>query len=387
MQKQYRVVEVEKDSVLAQPLDGPSVERLQVQSPRKYVEHEILVVELEAHEESGGSATKVQVISSRIDPSFLGLSPPKLEAEDDGEFQIKDSLTEEEADELEEALDLFRDRHYAASGRALRAFLREHPLHIDCLHHLGAIEWDRNKMDRARKYFETGYRIGLLTIPQDFAGKLPWGWLGNRPFLRAAHGYGLALERQKRIFETCEVFERMLRWNPNDNQGIRHLLPEVYLNARAPTKARAALEKIGPDGMNLYTMCLIEVLDGRRREALRWLCRAVGHNPYVPDLVLSRETFASLDVGDHVAMGGQDEAAEYLRRLIPQWRKKEALEFLRRLLMSGPFRNRLDRVLKACKDLEHIPVGEKRSALVREMFSIFAEDSIPEILTECQDLF
>jgi tetratricopeptide (TPR) repeat protein len=386
MQKQYRVVEVERDSVLAQALDGAAAERLVIATPRKYVEHEVLIVELAAKEESTGSVRKARVISSRIDPSFLGFLPPKVEAQGEGDFEIKDTLSEQELDELEEALDLYRDRRFAAAGRRLRAFLRTHPLHIDCCHHLGAIEWDRNRMDRARKYFETGYRIGLLSIPEGFDGKLPWGWLGNRPFLRAAHGYGLALEKQKRVLEAAEVFEFILKVNPNDNQGIRHLLPEVYLNARAPAKTRAILEAHGPDGMNLYTMCLIEILDGRYREALRWLCRAVGHNPYVPDLVTSRETFATLEIGEYVAVGRPDEAVEYLRKLIPHWRKKEVQEFLRRLLVPGPFRSRLDRVLKANADLEGLQVGEKRSALVREMFSIFGEEAIPDILRECQGL-
>ena len=133
-------------------------------------------------------------------------------------------------------------------------------------------------------------------------------------------------------------------------------------------------------------MCLIEILDGRYREALRWLCRAVGYNPYVPDLVMSRETFATLEIGGYVAMGKPDEAAEYLRKLIPYWRKKEAQEFLRRLLVPGPFRSRLDRVLKGNADLEGLQVGEKRSSLVREMYSIFREDSILDILRECQGL-
>jgi hypothetical protein len=104
-------------------------------------------------------------------------------------------------------------------------------------------------------------------------------------------------------------------------------------------------------------------------EALRWLCRAIGYNPYVSDLVMSRETFATLEVGEYVAMGGPDEAAEYLRKLIPHWRKKEVQEFLRRLLVPGPFRSRLDRVLKANDDLKGLQVGEERSALVREMSS------------------
>ncbi len=93
---------------------------------------------------------------------------------------------------------------------------------IDSYHHLGIIENDLGHRGRGLKYFEMGYRIGLLSVPANFAGRLPWVRLENRPFLRAAHGYGLALEQKRRQLDAVEVYERILFWNPNDNQGIRY---------------------------------------------------------------------------------------------------------------------------------------------------------------------
>lgn len=56
---------------------------------------------------------------------------------------------------------------------------------------------------------------------------MPWECIDNRPFLRCLNGYGLCLWRLHRFAEAEPVFDRMLRLNPTDNQGVRFLLAEV----------------------------------------------------------------------------------------------------------------------------------------------------------------
>ena len=38
------------------------------------------------------------------------------------------------------------------------------------------------------RHFAAGLRIGELSLPDDFDGLLPWGYIDNRPFLRCLHG-------------------------------------------------------------------------------------------------------------------------------------------------------------------------------------------------------
>ena len=45
--------------------------------------------------------------------------------------------------------------------------------------------------------------------------------------LRCLPGYGLCLWRLSRFDEAARVFDRMLWYNPSDNQGVRFLLDEV----------------------------------------------------------------------------------------------------------------------------------------------------------------
>ncbi len=97
---------------------------------------------------------------------------------------------------------------------------------LDAHSHLGNLIFEHQPQDAIRHY-ETGVRIGELSLENDFSGVLPWGLIDNRPFLRCMHGYGLCLWCLERFDEAERVFDRMLWLNPTDNQGVRFLIEEV----------------------------------------------------------------------------------------------------------------------------------------------------------------
>ena len=92
--------------------------------------------------------------------------------------------------------------------------------------HLGNMVFDEHPQT-ALKCYQIGVEIGDLSIPKDANPALPWGWIDNRPYLRCLHGYGLCLWRLERFKEAAAVFERLLWFNPADNQGIRFMIDEV----------------------------------------------------------------------------------------------------------------------------------------------------------------
>jgi tetratricopeptide (TPR) repeat protein len=374
---------------LAQPLDAVKQESLRINGASKYIENEVIVAE--PRSAGHGLPSRWDVIASRVDPSFIGGEVPKLvpiDGEDgEDEYAFTEYVSYEEGEDFEDALETLRSGRYETAAHLLRAFLRRFPYHIDSYHHLGIIEADLGHRGRALKYFEMGYRIGLRSVPENFGGRLPWLHLENRPFLRAAHGFGLALERERRQLEAVDVYEQILALNPGDNQGIRYLLPRLYLKAGARQKARATLEEHGADGMNLYTRCLLEIQDGRLREAARWLCRGLSYNLHLPEIVLTRRTKPRSDEASHVVMGSIDEAVRYLHEN-SGWLRKESRDFLRRLMATKPFARRLERAveIKAALDShDSLPPCEVRSAKVTELFTLFDEDHISRILEECRD--
>ena len=94
---------------------------------------------------------------------------------------------------------------------------------LDAHAHLGSFIFDAWR-EWALLHYETGVRIGQLSLGVGFDGVLPWSCLGNRPFLRCLHGYGISLWRLDRFEEALAVFHDMLWLNPMDHQGARFML-------------------------------------------------------------------------------------------------------------------------------------------------------------------
>lgn len=131
-----------------------------------------------------------------------------------------------DSDPIREALELKDSGHFRKALNKLSDILEEDIRCIDAHSHLGLFKFD-SCHEWAGLYYEVGVRIGEYSLGDGFNGLLSWGAIENRPFLRCLHGYGLCLWRAKRFKEAADVFNKMLWLNPNDNQGVRFLVPDV----------------------------------------------------------------------------------------------------------------------------------------------------------------
>jgi hypothetical protein len=80
-------------------------------------------------------------------------------------------------------------------------------------------------LNEALGFYQTGVAVGELSLPARFTGVLPWSWIENRPFHRARHGLALAWWRLGDFDRAARVLRSGLWINPDDNQGLRDLLP------------------------------------------------------------------------------------------------------------------------------------------------------------------
>lgn len=134
-------------------------------------------------------------------------------------------------DPVLEATELFaRAERHRARG-LLVGLLAEEPRCLDAYAHLGAFAFDY-AATLALPHYEAGVALGERSLPENFDGVLPWGWIDNRPFLRCLHGYGLCLWRLGRFAEAEAAFEALLWLNPGDNQGARELVKTVRTHSR-----------------------------------------------------------------------------------------------------------------------------------------------------------
>ena len=101
--------------------------------------------------------------------------------------------------------------------------------HADAWVHVGNRHLDNDLVEEALACYERGIaaaRERTIGDPDRYPNPF-WLDLDSRPFMRAMHGKGLCAWRLGRVEVARAVFQDMLRWNPNDNQGVRFLASDL----------------------------------------------------------------------------------------------------------------------------------------------------------------
>ena len=181
----------------------------------------------------------------------------------------------------------------------------------------------------------------MQALGQDFDFKqerLLWGHLDNRPFLRAYHGYGLQLLKRNGKKQARDIFENILATNPNDNQGIRCILPALFFGVNKPDRVIGISDRFPDDAMpeTVYGRVLALVQLDRVLEAEVVLARAVASLPLAAhELLKERHIKPQSAFPGTVTLGGPDQAYEYWSDYGKYWRKTpKALELLRAALYA-----------------------------------------------------
>lgn len=81
---------------------------------------------------------------------------------------------------------------------------------------IGCWELSLRNYSNAFHYFMKAYKIGDKLIPKNYNGRIIWGILNNRPFLRSMHGLGLTYLFMQEWDKSSTIFKKILGYNPND---------------------------------------------------------------------------------------------------------------------------------------------------------------------------
>ena len=196
----------------------------------------------------------------------------------------------------------------------LRELTEAAPEHIDARAHLGSVLLESEQLQEAAAEYERAFEIGSKALPTDFDGRIEWIRLDNRPFLRAA--YGLALVRLKtgKRTEAIRLMEQLLRWNPNDNQGVRLSIGSEYLRAGHRTKAGKVLREHADEYPPYrYELGLLHLQKQKWAEAATSLRRGFVDNPYIAEILCRNPDPMPLPIWEGSNWQGVETAKEYVR--------------------------------------------------------------------------
>ena len=231
----------------------------------------------------------------------------------------------------------------AAAEGTLRWLLGEHPNFIDGHHHLALILDETGRTDEARFHWERAVNIGMQGFIEDFCtpgNKIKWGGLGDRSFLRSYHCVGLQCMKEGNYFRAIAIFSTMLKISPNDNQGVRSLLVECFLEIDRPGDVLRICMMFPDDRMEhiLYGKVLALFKIGKKEKAEKALSQAVISLPKVAAELVKRSHKPPLKMWkDSITMGGDDQAYYYWERQGKVWKKTPgAMDFIKGFLKTKP---------------------------------------------------
>jgi len=238
-----------------------------------------------------------------------------------------DPSEDQQLDAFHDALALMDAGKLEAAKRGIRKVLRVCPEHIDAWHHLALLLEDQGDDLLSWACTREAVRLGLEALPKTFSwrrSRLEWGFLENRPFLRAYYTFGLRLLNRSQMQAAQEVFTRILSVNPNDNQGARYLLLDCLLATENWQEVLRIVHRdkhdISPDVS--YTKVLALLALDEEDKAQTGLCDAVKKHPKVAqELLKSRHVRPKSRFPGTLTIGGDDEAFDYWERNKAYWAK------------------------------------------------------------------
>lgn len=233
------------------------------------------------------------------------------------------------------------------------------PNHIDALYHIAFIEYEKGNYHDARVYTSAAITVGFNLLGNEFCwnrAELRWAYLRNRPFLRAYHMLGLVEQNTGNIQLAADIYERLLMVNPNDNQGIRMIIPECWHELGLHEKVyRLWNDNYSNDYSSELPFSVVLSLFAlnRKKEAAELLAEVNRNSPLFIREMLKKNHPKPKDASIWgVATGSHDEAFKYWQRNGNNWSNTAgALEFLSEFSLNNPIINKALQRNKECKRL------------------------------------
>ena len=252
-----------------------------------------------------------------------------------------ESLTGQSLDDLPERTDKkgrSQDLVYqayeqpVAKGKKLiREALELDPDNAEAYNYLASIERD---IDGAMAQYKKAIIAGEKTLGKKFFKKWKgyfWGMIETRPYMRAMEGIAECYYAKNQFDKVIEIYEEMLKLNPNDNQGVRYLLSTLLLRKADLNRFKSLIKNSGEEDnafLNYNNALYHFIISGRSIKSDKKLLKAFRSNKYVIDYMLGIRQLPE-EVPRQISPGDEREAIIYVLEAWEVWEQTEnALDWI-----------------------------------------------------------
>jgi tetratricopeptide (TPR) repeat protein len=246
-----------------------------------------------------------------------------------------DRLSDAEADAKNEAQQIAFDAMEAESeAKARKLAKRALKLDPDCVDALLVmVDLDarspRETIEGLQKAVTAGERSLDAKFIDDYEGHF-WMLIETRPYMRALECLADAYRSQSISLDAIRIYEKMLKLNPNDNQGVRDPLIGLYLEAGDLNGAALLFKKYKDDASANFAWARVleRFLAGDREGAGAALAKARKANPHM-ELFLTAQKPLPEEPPEMYSPGSEEEAVLSLGYLSGAWAEhKDAAHWL-----------------------------------------------------------
>lgn len=257
-----------------------------------------------------------------------------------------------------EAADLFYMGELKEAQKELRNILNEDPYFLNGHSLLGDIESSWGNWNKAHKHYQKALEMGNRVIPDNFEGRIRWGFTENRPYLTSLHTMGLYYINEGNHEKATELFERLLEYNPDDNQGIRFIVGDLYFLQNKFKLAQEYYEANLDFPPYLYSYGLLHFSLGNKVKAITYFRKAILENIYISDLLRSKVPLIPYEIWYASNFEMPETAYDYTDIMILKWLEfPEALDLLQYIHSTYPSYAEISEVYMIKNELHFIDSG------------------------------
>ena len=216
----------------------------------------------------------------------------------------------------------------SSPSRRLKLAQKALQISSDCADAYVLMAEQASSRQRSLDLYQQGVAAGRRALGEAFMADAAnvghfWSLIETRPFMRALAGVADTLWGLGRREETLATFRELLRFNSNDNQGIRYLLLSLLLEMGRQDEAEVLLEAYVTDCSPhwTYTRALLAFRkEGASSQAQQVLEHALEVNPHVVAYLTGQKRISDPNTA-YITVGGEDEAMQYASDYLSFWRK------------------------------------------------------------------
>ncbi len=182
--------------------------------------------------------------------------------------------------------EFLNDRDSITAKKKAQRALSICPHCVDAKNILASICIDRFEFVEAERTYHDAIRDALVQQGEKIKieGITYWGDIDTRPYMRARHGLGLCYIHLGKFHNALNEFKTLLDLNPNDNQGVRFLLGDIYFYLGDKKKAEKNYKKYSePEGAYNYALLMFSI--GEKSKANNLLKESIKKDPFVAILL------------------------------------------------------------------------------------------------------